>query len=625
MYTRRIQLRNYGPFESLDIQLPIQGDEPKPVVLVGENGSGKSILLSHIVNGLLEAKNIAYPETPEVEIGKVYKLRSNSYVRLGEQYYFGRTDFENGFYVSELRTLQNKQSYTSPPDGIGGTDAERMWQAMDAENNDHYDTNIVEQPGTTERIRETVSSNCILYFPPNRFEDPAWLNEQNLKYRPTYTSGSQMVGHSIRKAINYSPLEDNQNWLFDVVFDRASFELRQGNISGQQGSPRFPLPFFFGFSGEATRAYNAALEVIRAIVGEENIRFGIGKRASRNIDLILDRSSTSEQYAPSLFHLSSGETSLFNLFMSILRDFDFTTVSFSSPADIRGVVVIDEVDLHLHAVHQYEVLPKLISMFPKVQFIVTTHAPLFVLGIEKVLGANGFEVYRLPQGRQISPEEFSEFRSAYHAFVATQTFNADVRSIIEQSHSPIVFVEGTTDQRYLQQAAKFLRREAVLSRIDLQDGGGKGRMSKIWKDSVLPLTEMLPHQVLLLFDCDTGKRAGSQGKLVQRCIPVQDQHPIQEGIENLFARSALDRAREFRLEFFVTEEEHGGIDENGRAITIPEKWTVNESQKSNLCEWLCENGTEEDFRHFQLVFDLIEEALDLTPSSTSVSDSDPVN
>ena len=46
-------------------------------MLVDENGSGKSILLSHIVNGLISAKGIAYPETPEVELGKVYKLRSN--------------------------------------------------------------------------------------------------------------------------------------------------------------------------------------------------------------------------------------------------------------------------------------------------------------------------------------------------------------------------------------------------------------------------------------------------------------------------------------------------------------------------------------------------------------------
>ena len=71
MYVRRIQLSNYGPIENLDIEFPFDGDAPKPVVLVGENGSGKSILLSHIVNGLIVSKGIAYPEAPEIELGKV--------------------------------------------------------------------------------------------------------------------------------------------------------------------------------------------------------------------------------------------------------------------------------------------------------------------------------------------------------------------------------------------------------------------------------------------------------------------------------------------------------------------------------------------------------------------------
>ena len=33
------------------------------------------------------------------------------------------------------------------------------------------------------RIRELLERNCMLYFPPNRFEEPAWLNEDNLRAR----------------------------------------------------------------------------------------------------------------------------------------------------------------------------------------------------------------------------------------------------------------------------------------------------------------------------------------------------------------------------------------------------------------------------------------------------------
>jgi predicted ATP-binding protein involved in virulence len=45
---------------------------------------------------------------------------------------------------------------------------------------------------------------------------------------------------------------------------------------------------------------------------------------------------------------------------------------------IHGIVLIDEIDLHLHPKWQRVVMPMLMSMFPEVQFVVTTHSP-FVL------------------------------------------------------------------------------------------------------------------------------------------------------------------------------------------------------------------------------------------------------
>ena len=115
---------------------------------------------------------------------------------------------------------------------------------------------------------------------------------------------------------------------------------------------------------------------------------------------------------PNVFQMSSGETSLLNIFLSILRDYDMCGAAISSAADIRGIVVVDEIDLHLHAKHQHEILPKLVKMFPKVQFVVTTHSPLFVLGMHKIFGDDGFAIYSLPEGQPISPEEFSEFGSS---------------------------------------------------------------------------------------------------------------------------------------------------------------------------------------------------------------------
>jgi predicted ATP-binding protein involved in virulence len=50
------------------------------------------------------------------------------------------------------------------------------------------------------------------------------------------------------------------------------------------------------------------------------------------------------------------------------------------PADLLlrsapGIVLIDEVDLHLHPTWQQRILPQLRKVFPRLQFIVTSHSP----------------------------------------------------------------------------------------------------------------------------------------------------------------------------------------------------------------------------------------------------------
>ena len=111
MYTKSIQILNYGPISQLDISLPFNGVIPKPVVLVGENGSGKSIFLSHIVNGLVGAKGQVYPETPEVETGKVFKVRSPSYIRPDAEWCYAKVNFEQNLFTGELIASQPKKDF----------------------------------------------------------------------------------------------------------------------------------------------------------------------------------------------------------------------------------------------------------------------------------------------------------------------------------------------------------------------------------------------------------------------------------------------------------------------------------------------------------------------------------
>ena len=611
MYARRVQITNYGPIEHLDINFPFEGDAPKPVVLVGENGSGKSILLSYIVNGLISSKSIVYPETPEVEMGKVYKLRSPYYIGPQSDFYFGRVDFDKELFKGEIQSRLLKKRYSGSPVGLSGVDVESAWQEMDRNESSHLVSNISRR--NEDKIKEIFSKNCVLYFPPNRFEEPAWLNEDNLKAKAEYMDLKHLRGYTSRKIISYSPLRDNQNWLFDVIYDRAAFEIltRQANFPVGNNRELFPIPVFLGYSGEATATYEIALQIVRSVMREDqNVRFGIGRRNSRVVSILKEGSG---QLVPNIFQLSSGETSLLNLFLSILRDFDLCNAPLTGTADIRGIVVVDEIDLHLHAVHQYEVLPKLMQIFPRVQFIVTTHAPLFVLGMENLYGEDGFALYRLPQGQQISPEEFSEFGSAYQSFTATSRFSSDMRSAVENAQKPVVYVEGTTDQQYIRRAAELINQQNLLERIELGDGKGGGNLRNTWKNFNSALAEVLPRKVILLNDCDSSIEPGDKGNLFRRAIPQQPCHPLEKGIENLFDKAALEKAREHKTAFIDIEFERKK-EERGKTINIPEEWTVNKDEKANLCNWLCANGTADDFQHFRVIFDMLEEILGVDPT-----------
>ena len=79
-----------------------------------------------------------------------------------------------------------------------------------------------------------------------------------------------------------------------------------------------------------------------------------------------------------LSQLSDGERSFLALVSDLGRRLALANPLLENPLDGAGVVLIDELELHLHPKWQLEVVEKLRSAFPNIQFIVTTHSP-FIL------------------------------------------------------------------------------------------------------------------------------------------------------------------------------------------------------------------------------------------------------
>ncbi len=66
----------------------------------------------------------------------------------------------------------------------------------------------------------------------------------------------------------------------------------------------------------------------------------------------------------------------------ILRLFE-SQPHINNPSELTGIVIIDELDLHLHPTWQRKFPNLLSSVFPKVQFITSTHSAIPLLGAPK--------------------------------------------------------------------------------------------------------------------------------------------------------------------------------------------------------------------------------------------------
>ena len=79
-----------------------------------------------------------------------------------------------------------------------------------------------------------------------------------------------------------------------------------------------------------------------------------------------------------LSQLSDGERSFLAMICDLGRRLSLANPRLDNPLHGSGVVLIDELELHLHPKWQREVRGKLRSTFPNIQFIATTHSPFVI-------------------------------------------------------------------------------------------------------------------------------------------------------------------------------------------------------------------------------------------------------
>ncbi len=604
MYLRECLIENVGPITALDVSLNLNREgNPKPLILVGKNGTGKTIFLAYILDALAElakrkfsdiavGQQVGHSPFLKLTSGGNTRSLSGSSLSLLE---FSETD-SKFCYIEKVGQI-DPQSYVTKL--RGRFEPVQSWEEKEAF------SKIV--TGDEKQIETFFQTAAVCFFPSSRHERPHWLNFSAVEDRSLFANNQRVSGLLGKPLIVERAAEDNQQWLMDVLLD----SLVDGNFF--LGVPTAEQPSKIDFQPQSDLQNKFLLKA-----GRENVELLLRSvLEDKKAQLILNyRNAGHGRVAirlgngvvvPSLIHLSAGQALLFNLFATIIRYADRADIHNSIRLyEIKGIILIDEIDAHLHTDLQYEILPKLVKLFPKVQFIITSHAPLFLLGMEREFGSDGIQILEMPAGKQISIERFEEFLKSFEFYRQTQIFENAVEEQVLATSKPLVLTEGQTDVAYIKTSLRLLGYTHLLEQLEIDEvgkpgnagtkGGGHTNLDAAQK-FLENNQNRFPRRVLLLYDCDTGKAPKDIGSLSSRCIPQNTQNTkVTKGIENLLPIEV------FEERFYEKQE---------KQTEYGEENIIRKFKKKEFCQWICEYRSEkDDFSQFEaLVVPIFEEFL----------------
>ncbi len=287
----------------------------------------------------------------------------------------------------------------------------------------------------------------------------------------------------------------------------------------------------------------------------------------------------------------------------------------------KKILLLDEFDATLNP-SLSEVFYKLLYKYfiSKGVFVVmATHSPVTIsLAPENT---SFYEVFDKRNGPQrilsVQRENYKELgivnKNFYNKIANQQAriveLNEENKDLLNNSKKEKnqLYLEGTTDLDYLRKASELLGKTELLSKFELRDGGGKDVMRnthKRIKDVINKIPINAKH--VFLFDSDVGMSEFEEANILfRRVVNFYPKNKVQKGVENLFPKETFEKAVKIYPGLIkITKKQDYNLD--GSIISEEENWIILDDQKRNFCNWVCKNGTKEDFVYFLEIFDKLD-------------------
>jgi AAA15 family ATPase/GTPase len=126
-------------------------------------------------------------------------------------------------------------------------------------------------------------------------------------------------------------------------------------------------------------------------------------------------------YEPfTLNEMSDGYAAFLNIYMELLMrlEGDGAVVEYNTPA----IVLIDEIETHLHVELQKRVLPFLTKMFPNIQFIVATHSPFVITSLENAV------VFDLEKKEQLENPSIYSYEAVVEGYLDVGQYSNGIKN-----------------------------------------------------------------------------------------------------------------------------------------------------------------------------------------------------
>ncbi|MEQ6118474.1 AAA family ATPase [Reichenbachiella sp. MALMAid0571] len=555
MYIKRIKFQNYGPISNLDVTPNFNDNgNPKPIVFIGKNGSGKTLLLGNILDGLIELKRQKFKDLLEVEQNKYLKVGKKDYIKYGEDYSNIEIQFENDGKTANYVDLMSRISNVDYISKYGGLNLKGATDGKFVKSGFYKNCQVSDKD-----LLDSFGQNIISFFPHSRYDHPAWLNKDT---NIGFSFKEKFLDQSDKNIIKYDVIKEVETWILDCLLDREIYE--KILINGQNG-----IQIFVGYNGKNNDIIKLINELLGIIYKSkfpnlQSARIGIGAKNRRSISIHIKEQNGEEfTVSPSFSHISSGEAMLLALFTALLKEYDDLGAQVRNLNDVKGIVIVDEIDLHLHIEFQKSILPELLKRFSGVQFILTTHSPFFLYGMEDEFKEN-WDLINLPFGNSIALNDFSEMKSAYNIFVTgfneLQVTLNTVNERLKNLTKPLVITEGKTDWKHLKNALNKLNEQGKFKDLDFDflEYEEEIQMGDSHLKSLCEQTSKLKNdrKIICIFDrdddkiikqmgCDTQNFKDWGNSVYSFCIPKPDHR---------------ENYNKISIEFYYTDEEIKTLD-----------------------------------------------------------------